>query len=319
MYNYLPGGKYYSVGFSGPRSTPFWETQDRRILLDYQRHLLQVSASDYLLGQLLDKLAETGLMENALIIVSADHGASWRYHCSRRSIQPCNPDDILPVPLFIKLPQQKIARVETRNVRSIDILPTLAQLMQASISWPIDGESVLAEKHKPATSIDVYRHNKETPLTFPIGPERIQASLKRKHELFGPINTESLYNIGPDFNRAFYGKPLSEFNIGPASGYQFSLKHPEDYQNVKPNGEFIPSMIEANLFLDDPKSTPPEELLIAVNDVIAGTYPVVEQDKKGRWHFYSMVKESFLHAGTNNIRVFVPSTPGQLGEIPYAQ
>ena len=59
-------------------------------------------------ARLLDRLAETGVLDQCLLIVTSDHGVSFRPGHSRRLPDPDNLADIASVPLFIKLPGQKV-------------------------------------------------------------------------------------------------------------------------------------------------------------------------------------------------------------------
>src|SRR4030095_13255148 len=92
----------------------------------YQRHLAQVGYVDHLLGDLMKRLRQFGMYDNALVIVTSDHGASYREGRLRRQPQEGrNISDILPVPLFVKLPGQKSGEVVDRFVETVDILPTI--------------------------------------------------------------------------------------------------------------------------------------------------------------------------------------------------
>jgi membrane-anchored protein YejM (alkaline phosphatase superfamily) len=128
-WHYLPSGHAYS---------PFgWFTAKGHYLRDpswaidaWQRHLLQVGFVDLLLGELLDRLEEIDLYEECLLVVTADHGISfwpgWHYG----SLKDQNhPEDALAVPLLIKLPNQRRGEVSWRNVESIDIAPTIAEVI----------------------------------------------------------------------------------------------------------------------------------------------------------------------------------------------
>ena len=71
------------------------------------RYRLQVGCVDRFVGRLLDRLAETHVLDKCLLIVTADHGVSFRPGHSRRLPDADNLADIASVPLFIKLPGQK--------------------------------------------------------------------------------------------------------------------------------------------------------------------------------------------------------------------
>ena len=65
-----------------------------------------------------DRLERTGLLERALVVVTADHGYSFRVGVkSRRLISEQNVEEIAPVPLFVKAPGQMERRVN-RSARS---------------------------------------------------------------------------------------------------------------------------------------------------------------------------------------------------------
>ena len=51
----------------------------------HQRHLLQVGFVDTLIGRMVARLRELGIYDRALVIVTADHGASYREGMPRRS------------------------------------------------------------------------------------------------------------------------------------------------------------------------------------------------------------------------------------------
>ena len=74
----------------------------------WQRHLLQAGAADKLVGEVIDRLKETGMYRRAMVVVMADHGVSFRMGSTdRRTIVPANARDIAPIPLFVKYPKQR--------------------------------------------------------------------------------------------------------------------------------------------------------------------------------------------------------------------
>ena len=104
----------HDVGFDDPDLTE----------QNHLRHLLQVGYTDRLVGELLDRLERTGLLERALVVVTADHGYSFRVGVkSRRLISDDNVEEIAPVPLFVKAPGQmepsvsRVARAQHRHAR----------------------------------------------------------------------------------------------------------------------------------------------------------------------------------------------------------
>ena len=100
----------------------------------HQRHLAQVGFVDRLVGDLVGRLRDAGAYDKALVIITADHGASYREARSRRQPQPehHNLSDILQVPLLMKLPGQRHGEIVDRIVETVDILPTILDTVGAS-------------------------------------------------------------------------------------------------------------------------------------------------------------------------------------------
>ena len=116
-----------------------WPHDEALVRRCEHRYLMQVAATDRFVGRLLDKLQETDLFDRCLLIVMADHGVSFRPTRSRRLPDGDNVTDLMSVPLFIKRPGQKIARIDDSNVETIDVLPTVAEELGITLAEPVDG------------------------------------------------------------------------------------------------------------------------------------------------------------------------------------
>jgi hypothetical protein len=110
-----------------------------------QRHLLQVQATDTLLGQMLDALKATGEYDDTLVVVTADHGVAFDDGEPLRSASEENYDEIMWPPLFVKYPGQVAGEVDDRPAESVDILPTIAEEIGAEVPWDLDGRSLRGE------------------------------------------------------------------------------------------------------------------------------------------------------------------------------
>ena len=62
---------------------------------------------DRLIGRLVEHLKQVGLYDDTLIVITADHGVSFRAGDLRREVTPTNHADILSIPLVIKVPHQR--------------------------------------------------------------------------------------------------------------------------------------------------------------------------------------------------------------------
>ena len=106
---------------------------------NYER---QIEYVDRELGRFIDKLKQVGLWDRSLIIVTSDHGVSWNRQAPGRVLTDTNAELIFPVPLFIKLPDQKEGRVSRQDAQLIDIAPTIARVVEIKIPWQTDGRDL---------------------------------------------------------------------------------------------------------------------------------------------------------------------------------
>ena len=142
---YMPSGKrYFSKGDMGLFTRGgVWKRSEALVTVAFQRYLLQVGFADRLLGRLFRKLRANRLYDRSLIVVVSDHGVSFRPGGNRRDLDEMNRKDILHVPLLIKLPYQEQGQMSDRPTRTIDILPSIADVLGSSPPWPTDGISVM--------------------------------------------------------------------------------------------------------------------------------------------------------------------------------
>ena len=144
-YVFLPTGQQFTedgalIGLDGDR----WVNEEWPVAQAYRRHLVQLSYVDALVGQLVARLKSEGLWDKALVVLTADHGVSFRPGRPFKGLDGDTLPDIAPVPLFVKLPGQHAGAVSDRNVQTIDIVPTIADAIDANLPWRPDGVSALS-------------------------------------------------------------------------------------------------------------------------------------------------------------------------------
>lgn len=119
-----------------------WDDEPTTARAAMQRHLLQTQFTDQLIGDYLDRLDELGTLGDSLVIVTADHGIS--FVPGERSRAPGNNGaGIAGVPIFVKLPGQTIGETHDKPVETIDIVPTVAAVLDIEIPWSVDGHDLL--------------------------------------------------------------------------------------------------------------------------------------------------------------------------------
>jgi len=332
---YLPSGKAYDESYNmiigRDPSTGSWSTDTWLVTQAYQRHLLQVGYTDRLMGRIIQKMKASGIYDEALLIVTADHGISFLPGERARGVTSSNYPDILSVPLLIKLPHQTKGIIRDETVQVIDILPTIASTIGLQVPWTTDGENPFkpdkenTENRKLNNQAKIQNNPLLDVLKFPRNPYMKYKTLKKKYLLFGSGPENLLYKIGP-------GKDLLGLKVEYALENKLivrveaEIKQPGAVVKVSKDNNFMPSWITGRVRGLDIKSyrlplnlTPfmwavefpdstihfnpfPIKLAIGVNGIIQATTQTGYFANQ-EW-FTSVIPENAFHEGTNKISVF---------------
>jgi arylsulfatase A-like enzyme len=132
-----------------------------------------VAYVDYYAGEFL-RQAQQLLGENTVLVVTADHGESFAHGYGAHT-GPGLYEEIIRVPLIIKLPGQSVGRRSSLIAEQVDIAPTLAEVagLRPPSSW--DGRSLLGacaatdaalhETDRPAFSMNFEENPRHAALT----------------------------------------------------------------------------------------------------------------------------------------------------------
>jgi hypothetical protein len=269
------------------------------------RYRLQVGFVDRFVGRLLDRLAETNILDRCLLIVTADHGVSFRPGHSRRLPDAENLADIASVPLFIKLPGQKAGRVDDRNVQSVDILPTIAESQGIELPEPVDGIPVSQERRAPRKTL--YFEGSTTDIE-PDLPQRREAVL-RQLKLFGHDDLDHLppsIATHPEWN----GRPIASFVVEGDPAHA-TLMDPLRERSLDPttstswmkgvetSRSFVKGKIEASKLPEKPA-----ELIVTVDGVVRDSGMTFQLS--GSWHgFEFLLPKSIIQNASNVVRLYL--------------
>lgn len=118
----------------------------------------QISFVDGELDRLFLALKSRRLYDKSLLIVTSDHGVSYRAEAPGRNLveeggRVTNGDLLLSVPLLIKLPGQRQGQVSDADVQLIDLVPTLSDVLGLETPWPAAGRSVFGQRQPSRTKI----------------------------------------------------------------------------------------------------------------------------------------------------------------------
>ncbi len=280
-----------------------WDNDPPTVIRNELRYRQQVGYVDRFIGKVLDRLKETDLLDRCLLIVTADHGVSFHPGHSRRLPDAVNLSDIMNVPLFVKLPGQLSGTTDDRNIESVDLLPTIAEVIGAPLPEPIDGTSVSDEVRRPRKTL--YYHGSMT-VCEPDVPGRLN-SIRRQQILYENKGLDWMPTIAvshPDW----HGRSIKDFIIDERT-IPVEL---DDVQSRNTNNEssadltIVPRFISGILDADD-LSTVPVEMVLAIDGIIRDT----SKSSLTRYHeqaFEFLITESMAPGSVGKVELFVVDT-----------
>ena len=311
-WKYLPSGKTYEssafdsrvFGFNLRDGGETWVNDEWLVTQGLQRHLLQVGFADKLLGDLIARLKKIGLYESSLLIVTADHGISFGPGVARRRLSPENLQDVLPVPLLVKLPYQERGVVSDRIVQTVDIFPTIVDVLGVVLPWRFDGRSLFDTSILDLTELTVFNYESRMSAVAPVSAKMYE-TLDRNLAVFGSGDrVDGLYRIGR-YSRII-GREPGAFSVEQASDVRIWLYGASLWQHVDPQSEFVPARIIGGV---DPGAEGEMDLHLAA--VINGTIQGVTRTYFDGQHvlFSVIVPERSFRKGYNHVELFVVSGP----------
>lgn len=293
---YLPSGKTYGNQKIEGLLDDRWNDDEWAVTIAFQRYLLQLQYGDKLIGELVTRLKEIGSYDESLIVIVADHGLCFAPSQFRRPVTETNYMDILPVPFFVKTPHQTEGVISDKNVETIDILPTIADILDINIPWKIDGWSALDDSRPERENKRIFSYKwindkLSTPeieskiKEFTFGPkiDEKYETLERMTRLFGPGGSKGLYVFGR--YGTLVGRKLAEFETNKSDVRTTTMLE---------NGS---NYITGHLY-----STGKTHLALSINDTIQGT---TETFTSG--DFALLLETSISEDKMDDVKIFIIS------------
>ncbi|WFE40078.1 sulfatase-like hydrolase/transferase [Micromonospora sp. WMMD998] len=277
---YLPSGAHYDAPEDLPNDGAGW------VDLARARHLAQLGYTDRLIGETLRTLRATGLYDQALVMVTADHGVSFRRDWQGRGMGAIDhaADQVAWVPMFVKEPGQHAGRVDDRNWEHVDLLPTIADETHVRVPWRMDGVSAEAA---PRQRTDKRFYDRPgQPVTITGG---VPAPLP-------PPPAD----------------PLVGTRVGtvPAGG-SATVANRAAFDAVDPS-RGLPALVWGTVPDSVPDGT---RLAVAVNGTVGAVVPVVPPDAGGRRFAAFLPDDRLFAAGANRLDLYRVDAGGALRQL----
>jgi hypothetical protein len=301
-WQYLPSGRRYRRQPNDviPGLSNFAYEDQGQLDVLFQRHMLQTEFTDLQLQRLWDKLKAEGMWDDSLIVVAADHGVAFpKDNVQRRRLTRETAAEIAPVPLFIKAPGQQRGEVDDAYVETIDILPTVFDILNLDPKVEMDGRSAFSDEVQSRDELRFLIRNSFEVLRIPADEfeaER-QVVIDRNQRLVGSgaDGPARPFQLGP--NQELIGKPAA----AAGEPLDVELSYASEYRNVDPATGYVPAHVVAEVNGPDRQR---RDIAVAVNGTIVAVGSTFELAEGEDGELVSvMVPETAFRKGSNEVQV----------------
>lgn len=293
-----------------------WISSPGAALIGFQRHLYQLGLVDRQLSRLLDRIEDLGMWDQTMIVVTADHGASFVPGEHRRWPYDHNRDDLYRIPLIVKYPGQQDGEVIDQPAFGIDILPTIVDVLGVSNTWEYDGVSLRElsgsnRQHEPIWWC-CSREGVDTDLAI------LHNQVQRNHSWL-PNQTSWLGVAGLGPWADHIGASVEDVIpvIGPNSGQgvEFTLSLGGTLLDRAGEGGLVQTYLSGRYRA----GFDPSDALFVVNGKVAGVAWTVRDATDGG-RFSGMIAEELVEPGSNQVSLLLQRDHGtwvraQSGEV----
>jgi hypothetical protein len=281
--------------------------------LGRQRHLLQLAATDRILGQIIARLKTIGAYDDSLVVVTADHGVAFGAGNPIRGLSRGNYAQIAWVPLFVKTPAQQTPVVSDAPARTIDVLPTIADSLELRLPWKTDGRSLgePSPADQPVELLDFeYNHWRPPPghnsVTVPARTGFDEVLRGRASPAEGDPAFR-LYRVGK--YAGLFGQRTERFEAPQTDAPTGTIARSEALLDVDPQALHVPWASVEGTVQGAELGAP---LVIAVNGVVAGFSATARASRGPDIHAYwTVVPPQLFRPGTNEIGLFLAHGPAE--------
>lgn len=301
-WEHRPDGVRYRAPRLPAGASPDQTWSHHGVALGVQRHVLQTQAIDRALGRLLDQLSAAGAYDESIIVVTADHGTAFVPGEPRRAATDAQYEQIAWSPLIVKAAGQRSAVVSDANVQSVDIVPTILDLIGADDVFEGDGRPAAEAPERgedgwddkemvpgDGSTLEVTDDGR-VPLDATAGFERLLRT-----DLTPGTGEQAAWEHVPGVE--LVGRPLSSLREAEPAEVRLDDDISGPYGDVDLGA---PLPLEVDVTAELPDGAP---VVAAVDGTIAGTSQV-EADEEGG-HIHLLLRPESLVSGPNDVRLYL--------------
>ena len=311
-YQFMPSGLQYTNSSNqvvkGIRDK-VWIKEQRVVEEGYHRYLLQLGLVDTLIGELIDHLKTQNIYDDALIVIAADHGMSFRAGTHKRKPDDNSASYILRAPLIVKAPGQKNRQVNDKVISGLDVVPLISDILGKPLTWNVQGNSPLQQNFKDRPFIKI---GKKSFATSAVLKDPYPDWHYDKFDLTRPLSEVVLK--GP-YDKALMDANLSSLNIDPENQIDIISKSLSDFLTPTEAKKDFPYFLDGHLRSKD-AGKEPVSLAVAVDDKIVTTTQSFAF--RGKPHFFTcLIPEGKVPGDVQRIAIYaIQEGPEGLSLIP---
>jgi hypothetical protein len=261
-------------------------------VLRYQLHALQVGAADVAVGRMIDRLRSVGAWDDALVVVTSDHGTSLTAPDFGRTLTEANREEVLRIPLFVKAPGQVSGEVRDEPALTIDVLPSIVDLLDVRTGWRFDGHSLF----------DGSRPTRAPKVDDDLAPA-LDVAAGHARDVPGE-GWEGLVSTGASGD--LVGTPLGDLALGRPSDLSWTADDRPLFASLPTDDGRVPYLLTGSVASGDDE---PPEVLVAVNGTVAGSMGAFSASDGGGRTFFALLGPFFVD-GANTVEAYeVERTP----------
>ncbi len=291
----LPDGRSYEnpyldgVIISPGKGDGAWVGRRNQVDSSFQRFMLQARFIDDEIGRLIAKLKRRGVWKETMLVVVADHGASFAAGSSRRLLTEGNSGWILPVPLFVKAPGQVRGGAVERSFSTAGLAALILKELKIEGPETIPGEKeARIPTEGTVTALSTIHGVMELPESEVRA--RFDAAREYRNETFAGDN---LFAIGG--RPGLLGRPARRAGLRPLG---ISTEYPWPVAEVDTGAAGLPVYVSGVI----PGGDCPDSMALAVNArITATTRPWLED---GTCRFAVVVNPDDLRDGLNRLSAY---------------
>ena len=267
--------------------------------MEYQLHSMQVGAADTLVGELVDHLRALPHWAETTLVVTSDHGTNLTSpDIGRMKVTDANREEVYRIPLFVKAPGQVEGAIDDDSAQSIDVLPSLIELLGADVDWEMDGHSLYDGSEatiEPKVTTDV--------------AGVLEIAARRAEEFPHGDDWTALAAVGAHGD--LVGARVADLTVGSPSAWRARLDQAALLDDLPTDDGELPLVLAGSVDAATGDTEEPPELLAAVNGRIAG---VVGGYRAGRggWLFNGYVADLYRD-GANEVELY--EVRGEGGDV----